>query len=94
MPFQRRRFTSSRIPAQKLADRISTQCEAKNRSGTIHRQIRTQESIIRQAQITILKYKKELQLIEEKVSSLPKTKRELNKEKPNTHQDPEGNGND
>lgn len=91
MPHQRR-FTSSRIPAQKLADKISTKCEAKNRINVILGQIKTQESIIRQANVAILKYKKELRLIEEKVSNLPATKRGFTKQsEPGAQKEPYNN---
>jgi uncharacterized coiled-coil protein SlyX len=74
-----RRFSSSRVPADKLAAKIITQCQAHNRISLLKGQIGTQESLIRQAEIAILKYKKEARLIEEKIDSLPKTMRELNK---------------
>lgn len=77
-----RRYSSSRVPAQKLADRIETKCQAKNRLGDLNGQIRVQESLIRSANITILKYKKEIRLIEEKFELLPKTRRGMNKNKP------------
>lgn len=73
------RYTSSCKPAQELADKIVTQCQAKNRLWNLDCQIKVQESLIRSAEITILKYKKEKRLIEEKINSLPKTKRGLPK---------------
>ena len=75
----RNRYTSSRKPALALAERIVTQCQAKNRLSELDGQIRVQESLMRSAEITILKYKKEKRLIEEKMVSLPKTKRGLPK---------------
>lgn len=75
-----RRYCSSRKPAQALADRIVTQCQARNRIWALESQIGTQEALKRSADISILKYKKEIRLIEEKMNDLPKTKRGLNRE--------------
>lgn len=72
-----RRYCSSRKPAQALADRIITKCQAKNRLFDLELQIKSQEALLRQAEIAIMKYKKEMRLIE-KMDSLPKTKRGIN----------------
>lgn len=73
-----RRYCSSRKPAQNLADKIVTQCQANNRLNNLDGQIQTQQGLIKSAEIAILKHQKEKRLIEEKLAQLPRTKRGLN----------------
>lgn len=77
-----RRYSSSRKPAQALADRITTKCQANNRLWDLEIQIKRQECLVRDAQIAILKYQKEIRLIKEKMDTLPKTRRGLKNAKP------------
>jgi hypothetical protein len=69
------------VNAKKLADKIKTKCQSKNRIHKLKEMIEGEERCINSAQITIRKHQKEIRLLKEKFSNKEKEEKKSTKRK-------------